>query len=212
MIHNYFDGSFYINLDSRQDRRKEVEVELAKYAIVSERLVATEGNPSKKVSSLSNGNLGCVSSHLECIRLAKERKWKSVLIFEDDVEFKDNVNELFTEWWEEVPVNWDMVYLGGNHTGANFKNSKRPKINKVTNHVYRTRHTLTTHAYVIRETIYDQMIRFFDNINDVPVDLIYTMAQDTYNVYTFVPNLAWQRPGYSDIVNGYRNYKWMKNA
>jgi hypothetical protein len=54
------------------------------------------------------GSLGCRDSHLKVISIAKERKYKRILILEDDIRFVVNPNRL------EFPnMDWDMLYLGG---------------------------------------------------------------------------------------------------
>lgn len=64
---------FYINLDYRTDRRAEVEREL-------------EGFGMERFSAIrhSDGLAGCAMSHVACLKLARERGYPEVLIFEDD--------------------------------------------------------------------------------------------------------------------------------
>ena len=72
------DGIFYINLDHRTDRKEEIERELTRFDLKFERFPAI---PHKI------GGVGCGTSHLEVIKLAKQRGYRNVLIFEDDIEF-----------------------------------------------------------------------------------------------------------------------------
>ena len=76
---DYIDGIFYINLDKRADRRYEIEEELNKMELPFERFTAIE-TPGR-------GILGCGYSHLSVFKMAKERKYRNVLIFEDDFYF-----------------------------------------------------------------------------------------------------------------------------
>ena len=77
----YISHIFYINLDYREDRREEIESELAKYELLEK----SERFPGIRV--VNQGILGCTKSHLGVIKLAKERGYKNVLILEDDFEF-----------------------------------------------------------------------------------------------------------------------------
>ena len=72
------DFIFYINLEKRTDRREQIEMELKKMEITAERFVGIPFEP---------GIVGCGKSHLEVLKLAKDRKYKNVLILEDDFTF-----------------------------------------------------------------------------------------------------------------------------
>lgn len=72
-------GVFWINLDRRTDRRAQMEAELGRLDLsgVAERFSAVDYRP---------GIVGCGMSHLAVLRLARDRGWRNVLIFEDDFE------------------------------------------------------------------------------------------------------------------------------
>jgi glycosyl transferase family 25 len=78
MSHN-IDKIFYINLEKRKDRREEIEKELDTFGLNYERFEAIE--------TPGFGILGCGISHLSVLKLAKERKYKNILILEDDFTF-----------------------------------------------------------------------------------------------------------------------------
>ena len=93
---NNIDHIFYINLDKRVDRKELFEAELAKYGLTAERFAGIY-YPSPM------GTVGCGKSHLQVLELAKLRKYKNVLIFEDDFYFtepkqlvEDCLHQLFT--------------------------------------------------------------------------------------------------------------------
>lgn len=67
---------YYINLESRPDRRNyfENQMKLVK-------LSATRFNAIKHPI----GAIGCSMSHLELIKMAKANKWDHILIMEDDI-------------------------------------------------------------------------------------------------------------------------------
>lgn len=198
--HLGFDNAFVINLDHREDRLKAITIELAKHGIVAERIPAIKGNPRRLHVEGLPADVGCTLSHVKCIEVAKERGYKSVLIFEDDAVLRDNFTSLFKDYWSRVPEDWDMVYLGGNHWGRHLEMKDNPRLDKVADNVYRTLHTLTTHAYVIKDTIYDKVIEYLGVANK-PVDMMYVDLQQTCKVYALRPNLAWQKADISDINN-----------
>jgi GR25 family glycosyltransferase involved in LPS biosynthesis len=71
---------FYINLEKRTDRLKEINEEFNIMGIQThERFNA--------ICTPGFGILGCTLSHLEVFKLAKERGYSDILIFEDDFKF-----------------------------------------------------------------------------------------------------------------------------
>jgi glycosyl transferase family 25 len=76
---NNIDHIFFINLDKRTDRREHIENEMRKYNLNAERYSA--------IYTPHSGIIGCSFSHLNVLKLAKERGYKNVLILEDDFEF-----------------------------------------------------------------------------------------------------------------------------
>ena len=208
VITDFFPGAFCINLDDRPDRMKQAETEFWKLGLKVERMSAVGGNPGYQSKLLPN-EVGCKLSHLNCIKEASKRNWGSVLIFEDDVVFRDGANELFAEYMSRVPDDWAMIYLGGNHWGWNLGEKDNPKLEFVADNVYRTRNTLTTHAYAIRWTVWGAVFDAAER--DKQIDVIYSYLQQEYPVYALRPNLAWQREGWSDINNRKSSYYFMKD-
>lgn len=99
------DHIFYINLDKRTDRREHIELELAKYNLTAERYSA--------ISTPHSGIIGCSISHLNVLKLAKERGYKNVLILEDDFEFlitKEEFEETMRLFFEDK-IDFDVTML-----------------------------------------------------------------------------------------------------
>ena len=66
---------FYINLDSREDRKKLCEDQLNSLGWKYNRFSAINH---------SNGAAGCAMSHLKILEIARDNKLPYVIIFEDD--------------------------------------------------------------------------------------------------------------------------------
>ena len=81
---NKFDGILYINLKNRKDRLESIENELIRIGanFSSSKIFRIDAILDKK-----NGHRGCVLSHLKAVNFAIEKKWKNVLILEDDAIF-----------------------------------------------------------------------------------------------------------------------------
>jgi GR25 family glycosyltransferase involved in LPS biosynthesis len=194
-INTYFGKIYCINLDKRLDRWEESQKEFQKINIEVERYSAFDGNKIKNVENLfvghfeKAGQFGCLISHLNIIKKAKESKIPSVVILEDDVVFCDNFNQEFNLSMIEMPKDWDMIFFGSNHVHSPIKISDR---------ICKLRRAYSAHCYVIRDRMYDELIGLIEPMNE-PLDVTYANIQSTHNCYVFNPHLVWQRPGYSDI-------------
>lgn len=204
VITDYFDFTFCINLLSRPDKREESSKEFIKHGLDVVFYEAINGDNIRYSGPIKKGNIGCSMSHRAVIKLARYRDDETVLIFEDDVAFDDDLNTKFYDWIKEVPPDWDMLYLGGNH------NTKSTASQKISEHVLSITNTYTTHAYALRKTVYDMIITRLENI-DLEVDVMYAEIQKQCKAYCFTPRLAWQRPGISDIWNLPVDYNFLKD-
>jgi GR25 family glycosyltransferase involved in LPS biosynthesis len=92
---HYLDKIFFINLDNRVDKREQIEKEFDK-------MNWTNYERYSGISTPDFGILGCSISHLNVLKIAKERNYQNILIFEDDFMFlvskevvNDNISKLF---------------------------------------------------------------------------------------------------------------------
>jgi glycosyl transferase family 25 len=70
------DGVLCISLRNRQDRRNLIKNEFAQSGLVIEFILVD--------ADVENPERGCFNSHIKCATLAVERRYKAVLILEDD--------------------------------------------------------------------------------------------------------------------------------
>ncbi len=72
---------------------------------------------------LKNHYIGCTLSHRSVIQDAKDKKYKNILVFEEDAILHKNFKELFSKNLNELKdTPWDILYLG-----ACIWNPKPPK-------------------------------------------------------------------------------------
>ena len=197
-------SGFYINLNSRIDRKLHVERQLD--------LLGIRDNV-KRFNAIHNvnGRIGCSLSHLKCIQMAKEQNMEFVLILEDDVsfllpdDFVENVNKFLSN-----PKNkWDVLLLAGNNLPP-FTTNDEVSI--------RVTHCQTTTGYIVRQHYYDTLI---SNIKEGVSKLMknpehhYYFAIDKYWIHLqkqhrwmlLIPLIVVQRPDYSDIEKRYTDYQ-----
>jgi glycosyl transferase family 25 len=191
ILNEYFDKIYYLNLERRPDRNKECIDELNKYGIIAERFNAIDAKEKNLVPWM-----GCLLSNLEIIKEAKSKGFKNILILEDDVVFNDNFEVELKEYIIQIPKNWDMLYLSGNHNEHSGYN-----VDKISKNIIKCYLTYSTHSFAINESMYDIIIEYLSNNQIKPVDVIYTDIQKICNAYSFFPGITTQRIGFSDIEN-----------
>lgn len=206
MINQYFEHVFCINLKRRTDRRAEAEAEFNKFGIKVEFIDGVDGMflDDFEVNSLHEGkvrkgDLGCTLSHLNVVKTAKERGYKNYFVFEDDAVFSDDFNTAFPIMYNQLPEDWQMVYLGGNHDGG---------FTHVNTHVAKIQRTFTTHAFGAKSEIYDELINVLEKVEKVDVTI--SSLHSKLNCYVFRPHIAFQRAGFSDILNRFEDYQHLR--
>jgi len=222
-INDYFSKIYCINLDRRPERYAQSVEEFKKIDANVQRVSGIDGNTADPPIGIGTGAFGLVLTHVNLIKEAVKYKYNNILIFEDDVIFVNNFNEIFNEKIKFLPEDWDLLYVGGNHilyvngfdliTGdKNFKVTKE-NYKTLNYELSRSPCTYCTHAIAISSRIYDRMLNKIKQSPTSPIDNIYYQAQmEGCNAYTFLPSLALQRAGYSDIENQYIDYANMRSC
>jgi GR25 family glycosyltransferase involved in LPS biosynthesis len=152
------DRIFYINLDEHTDRRNGMDNEFTKMGIISHNLP----NPDNKLtyerfSAIKNENvdIGRGKSHIGVLKLAKERNYSTVIIFEDDYVFTIPKEELSKQLGYLEGVYMDACILSGNLINCN---------NCSTSHnIQRVVKCQTTSGYLINCRYNDTLINCFQS-------------------------------------------------
>lgn len=137
--------------------KKRLSATLASYkksgcAIPIETVSAIDGMKLEKTDGVTirPGDYGCLLSHVEVIKTAKERQLECILVLEDDVEFIDGFQDRLNKAMSELPDNWDMLWLGG---------LPREKNEPYSDSLDRMFGSWGTYGYVIRNTMYLTVLR-----------------------------------------------------
>jgi glycosyl transferase family 25 len=193
--------AYYINLETRPDRKAHVERELSILGITAERFNAIR---------LENGALGCSLSHLKCLELAKKNNWEHILIVEDDIQFLNPT--LFVNQMNSFLSNhdcFDVVLLAGNNV---------PPYKVVDATCIKIRNCQTTTGYLVKSHYYDTLIQNYrgsiqklmtEPHNHVlyAIDKYWFRLQEKDNWFLITPLTVVQREDYSDIEKRPTNYK-----
>ena len=128
-----FNKSYYINLDSRTDRRIKMESQISDISILNgmERYDAIDGEkidydkekPKCKIydikksgfklgQSMTKGAYGLCKSLLDIYKKNLINDYGNILICEDDCIFVNNFENKFNEYVKHLPKGWDMIHFG----------------------------------------------------------------------------------------------------
>ena len=188
---------YYLNLDERKDRDKNIKDAFKNMSIIFERIPAVkDGNPWK----------GCGLSFKKAIEKAKVNKLPYVFIMEDDCipteYFKDNWPKI-KNWLESNLNNWD-AFSGGN-TYYFFYPNETETISKITNIDNIRLYSTKSQAYncmCFNSRIYDKMLEW--NESDGPIDL--WLNKNNIKTVTCIPFIGVQNKGESNIEKRFTDY------
>lgn len=201
---NFVDQIYLINLDRRPDRLKASQDQFNHHNLTVEKVPAIDGSklPPEHLREMKPGVIGCMLSHRCIIEDAKYKGLEAVMVFEDDVELHPGFLPLLKDSIRDLPCDWDMLYLGGSH-----QENPTP----ITGKIYKVHKTLTTHAYIMRKSMFGRAIEMINSYTQ-PVDGIYADLQKEFNCFVTNPPLAWQREDHSDIEGRRMRYDHIKEA
>lgn len=199
---DYFEEIWCINLDHRTDRWEESKKEFEKLGIL---------NRVQRFSAIKDvdGRVGIIKSNLEIVKMAKEKKLKNILVFEDDIEFLNvPVLDILDQSIKQIKnMDWALFYLGANtHT----------KLIKLDKNLILLKNAFAVHSMAYNKNIYDKFISYASRINQI------TKADDILDVYLSKeiqnkhiclmtnPILTTQRKSFSDIEKQIVDYKFIE--
>jgi|TARA_B110000967_G_C18863831_1_gene551564 glycosyl transferase, family 25 len=186
---------FYINLDKRKDRKSQLEQEMKKVGWNAERYSGIYSSPPR-------GIVGCGKSHLNVLKIAKDRLYKNVLILEDDftfIESKEVIEQELQQLFDLRP-DFDVCFLS--------YNLKKGKIEADFPFLTRVFNSSTASAYIVKNHYYDKLIKIYEDA--IPKleatmehwnyanDQVWVSLQEKDHWYCFTKRLGKQRDGYSD--------------
>lgn len=205
MLHNLNDieHAYYINLESRTDRKEQVEQELNTIGLTNfQRFNAIKA---------TNGAIGCTLSHLKLLEMAIENNYSHILILEDDIQFLDP--DLFKIKFNDFLLlhqnNWDVVLFAGNNIPPYFH---------VDDTCIKVTRCQTTTGYLVNghyiKKLYDNMKEGLNKLIKNPqmhfyfaIDKYWFYLQQLDNWYLIIPLTVIQRESFSDIEQRITNYK-----
>jgi GR25 family glycosyltransferase involved in LPS biosynthesis len=134
--------------------------------------------------------------HVWAIEEVYKNDYESVLVFEDDVILCDDFVTKFNNFKEQLPDNWDTVWVGSCYNlHENYIEGKN---------VYRNYHgSRCAHAYIISNQFAHKVIDKIKYVNEC-ADWFYNNLIKDNNLenYWFEPSLATQNTKYISAISG----------
>jgi GR25 family glycosyltransferase involved in LPS biosynthesis len=195
--------AFYINLKHAVARREQIESQKRLFGINIQRFEGIEGRTQPvKIKGLSDGQLGCLLSHLTILRnqLTQEH---DVLIIEDDSILTENFKQAIAipQYLSSIGAEWDIVYLDATIVqpalmGKLFrlKNSTPPqKITVV--ELNDESQAFGTHSYIINRNSIKKLVGFIEKLafQGKAIDNIYVALNSSKMIkaHLTIPFLAY---------------------
>jgi GR25 family glycosyltransferase involved in LPS biosynthesis len=201
-INNYIRHILYLNLDSRPDRKIQIEKELQVFKNAHIQRVPGVVSEFKDVK---HRTLEITKSHLNALKIARDAKWPNVLILEDDAIWA-NIERAYPAFQNLVQKPYDVIMLG----------SQRPKFNKDT---FRVEDAYGAHGYLVNSSFYnifikklEELVSNFDPkkpgyIEDEIDTMVFRSLQKEYIWYAVIPSLINQLPGFSSRLAKESDYR-----
>ena len=198
---DHIDAVYYINLDHRTDRRKQIEEELDKLDVPSEKRVRISG-----IYTPGFGILGCGLAHKKTMETFLASSHKTCLVLEDDFEFSVDIDyaKLLLGAIFEENVEFDCIMLAGCILQA--KPTAYPFLLKVLDAHTASGYIITKDfAHVLLES-YTESTKLLDTtyketgqkIISYHNDIWWKRYQPYFNWFILNPRIGEQRVSYSD--------------
>jgi glycosyltransferase involved in cell wall biosynthesis len=213
-INSYFDKVYIITLEKDRKRWQEMYFNLRKFGIYNyDKIMGENINPSSIPKTEYNnlrenhlsGNMNyikgffsCKRAHYKIIEEAYKKNMESVLIFEDDISFTDNIEEIFGKVIGQIDKSeWDMLYFGARHESPTIL---------VDDNLMRITGSLGAFAYAINKTLIKVLYQSLFK-NGCEVDTFYKAAIHTrFRCYSVYPHIVRVDGNNSNIYGTYIDY------
>ena len=201
ILKKYITNVVYVNLDSRTNRKSQIEGELS---IFNPEQVHRVPGIVPEISDEANRNVALARAHLNAVKLARDKQWENTLFLEDDSVWTNN-EEALKCFEKLINQPYDAIMLG--HNSAQYDKD--------------TLRIIIAHSgasYLLHKSHYDIYIERLEAMinsfvsgvtlpKDVLVDnIVFSPLQKEYKWFAVVPPLMIQKPGHSDRAGFYVDY------
>ena len=197
----HIDKIIYINLDSREDRNREIQEEFKRLQVPEDKIIRFSA-----IRHVTEGAIGCSQSHIAVLKMAMENNWKNYMVLEDDFNFIPDatfIDNVFDHFFTQFPGDsWDVLNLArGFHQDC--KDTHVKYVQKVFDVSTTSGFLVNRHFY---KTLEPNFIKGFEHLCEDPknhpsfcIDRFWRHLMPSSNWYITNPSVGYQRTGHSSI-------------
>ncbi len=215
-----------ISLERAKERRERIKSQLAALGLEAVIMDAVDGekltdfqknkylnNPGgwRHEEKFKPGEIGCIMSTINAIKIATENKWDETVIMDDDVILSEDFEKGVKFLKRIVPSDWQHIYLGGHiyfNPAPIFQPAVIPTYYKVSG----------SYCYILKKTAYKTFSAEL-SLFELPVDDVIeriSLKEQKIKSYIFFPFLAYPIQEHSYIWNTgggnvHPSFKYFKN-
>ncbi len=144
--------------------------------------------------------IGNARSHYECLQTGSD------LIFEDDIYFESFAKEIFKRAVEQLPKDWDILYLGGNIIEP---------IYRVSENLFRCTAAWGSNGILYSDKGRQHILNCYNPMaaNFIIYDeWLRKRSQQELQAYICSPIIQWTYGGFSDVNQAEANYENLMRA
>jgi len=201
IINEFVDNVYVINLERRGDRMIHTNREFNKLKIKFKRYPAVDGRFIG--DDIRSSQIACLRSHVGVIKDAIKNRYDKIAVFEDDIIFCDDFEKRFKYYIENVPKDWDIMYLGSNLNGC-----KNPTM--INKYIYKLYDSYGCFAMVLnnKNKLFDKIISI-TSPEIKPIDNYFhdDILKD-FKAYIFMPFFVRTLDTISDISNNKKSFSY----
>jgi len=174
------DETYIINLERRKDRMSHMSLEMKRLGIPYKRFDAIDGEKLEEKTIINKSTVATIRSHIGVIKNASKNGYNKIAVFEDDIIFCDDFESRFKYYLENIPTDWDIMYLG-----CHFNACADPILLK--NNVYKIKESYGCFSMILNNQngIFQKIIN--NVIETMPYDDYIKVLQKELNCYVFMP-------------------------
>lgn len=135
-------------------------------------------------------------------QMLRTKGQRDIVFFEDDFELVDGWQDILLNAYKDLPLGWDMLYLGCNLTCD---------VKPVTRNLVKVQGAWLMHATILSQRFIKHILDHYDYNRIWIIDEWYRQEAPRRNFYMTYPMISYQRADYSDFVNGYTDYQIFEN-
>lgn len=201
LLKKYISNVVYVNLDSRTDRRSDMEEQLK---IFNPEQIHRIPGIVPEILDMAHKNVSLAKAHLNAVKLASDNKWENTLFLEDDSIWA-NLEEAFPVFEKLINQPYDAIMLGAHHADYDKE-------------TFRIKSATSGASYLLHKSHYDAFIEKLESMinsfvpgvtkhEDVQGDtVVFGPLQREYKWYVVSPPLMIQKAGYSDRESKHLNF------